>query len=81
MKHNKTLNEIDLDGNDFGAAGRQARWVAWSEESLLPGAALWEAYEQIKERLKANRKAAAEAGCGLGTFSGKPWFVEFMFVV
>ena len=42
---------------------------------VAPGAALWEALEQIEERLQANRKAAAEAdGSGLGGFELE-WYI------
>ena len=70
LQHNQSLTNLDLDGNPFRDAGRQARWVAGSEESMLPGAARWEAEERIEERLKANEEAAAKAGCGLGAFGG-----------
>ena len=76
--------------NDFGDAGRQARWVAGSEESMLPGAARWEALQQIQEQLLANEAAAKAAwnwtgifqyfsACSLKKKKKKCFFVTFCF--
>ena len=60
LQHNQSLIEIDLDSGWLDDAGFQVRWVARSEESM-PGAARWEALEQIQERLQGNKEAAAKA--------------------
>ena len=81
MPQNKTLTNLNIRPRFFGDAGEQARWVARSEESLLPGAALREALEQIWERLKANKEAAAKvAWKWTGSFQQTPcyWYVLFL---
>ena len=66
---------VHMFRDPFGDAGRQARRNDFEMTSVgrlvrrvdAPGAALWQALEQIEERLQANQEAAAEAdGYGLG---------------
>ena len=73
MPHNQTLTDLRLRDNDFGGAGRQARWVARSEESLLPRAALWDWLRGMEANRGASQgepgsccKGCLEVGLGFG---------------